>query len=312
MCSAACEESALHKNGECRMIDPTLMTNHFNQGAINSQVYQCITPLRYLTLPDSDRERLDGLVSHLEQRRGTDIYRLVEQNISSFLRYRLLLTQYDSESIQRVCGILETNCFEIRVQGRVSVRGLYSTASLMNHDCVANTRHVFDPADFRIRILATKTIPVGDKISATYTQSLWNTLDRRLHLKSTKHFWCQCSRCAEPRELGTLLSAVKCAGCGGAVLSQDPLDQMSNWECSDCGSVQKVEQVKRVHDSARMELKQIAQLAQNRPELLEDFIRKYSGAIHPDSCHVIEAKYALVQLYGNTPQLLYHGFYKNV
>jgi hypothetical protein len=53
MCSAACEESALHKNGECRMIDPTLMTNHFNQGAINSQVYQCITPLLYLTLPDS-------------------------------------------------------------------------------------------------------------------------------------------------------------------------------------------------------------------------------------------------------------------
>jgi hypothetical protein len=259
-----------------------------------------------------DGERLDELVSHLEQRRGTDIYRLVEQNISSFLLYRLLLTQYDSESIQRVCGILETNCFEIRVQGRVSVRGLYSTASLMNHDCVANTRHVFDPADFRIRILATKTIPVGDKISATYTQSLWNTLDRRLHLKSTKHFWCQCSRCADPRELGALLSAVKCTGCGGAVISQDPLDQMSNWECSDCGSVQKVEQVKRVHDSARMELKQIAQLAQNRPELLEDFIRKYSGAIHPDSCHVIEAKYALVQLYGNTPQLLYHGFYKNV
>jgi hypothetical protein len=72
-----------------------------------------------------DGERLDELVSHLEQRRGTDIYRLVEQNISSFLLYRLLLTQYDSESIQRVCGILETNCFEIHVQRRVSVRGLY-------------------------------------------------------------------------------------------------------------------------------------------------------------------------------------------
>jgi hypothetical protein len=55
----------------------------------------------------------------------------------------------------------------------------------MNHDCVANTRHVFDPADFWIRILATKDIPAGDKISATYTQSLLNTLDRRLHLKST-------------------------------------------------------------------------------------------------------------------------------
>jgi hypothetical protein len=84
---------------------------------------------------------------------------------------------------------------------------------------------------------------------------------------------------------------------------------MADWECSDCGSVQKVEQIKRFHDSVRMELKQIAQLARNHPEQLEDFIRKYSGAIHPDSCHVIEAKYALVQLYGNTPQLLYDGFY---
>jgi hypothetical protein len=112
--------------------------------------------------------------------------------------------------------------------------------------------------------------------------------------------------------MGTLLSAVKCTGCGGAVISQDPLDQMSNWECNDCGSVQKVEQVKRAHDSARMEWKQSVQLARNRLELLEDFIRKYSGAIHPDSCHVIEAKYALVQLYGNTTQLLYHGFYKTV
>lgn len=291
------------------MIDPTLMINHLSQGSINSQVYQCITPLRYLSLPDSDKERLDKLVSHLEQRCGTDIYRLVEQNISSFLRYRLLLTQYDSESIQRVCGILETNCFEIRFQGRVSVRGLYPTASLMNHDCVANTRHVFDPDDFRIRILATQDILAGEKISATYTQSLWNTLDRRFHLKSTKHFWCQCKRCTDPRELGTNLSAIKCTNCRGTVISRDPLDQMADWECSDCGSVQKVEQIKRFHDSVRMELKQIAQLARNHPEQLEDFIRKYSGAILPDSCHVIEAKYALVQLYGNTPQLLYDGFY---
>jgi hypothetical protein len=294
------------------MIDPTLMANYLSQESINSQVYQCVTPLRYLSLPDSDRERLDKLVSHLEQRRGTDIYRLVEQNISSFLRYRLMLTQYDSESIQRVCGILETNCFEIRIQGLVSVRGLYPTASLMNHNCVANTRHVFDPEDFRIRILATKDILIGEKISATYTQSLWNTLDRRFHLKSTKHFWCQCNRCADPRELGTLLSTIKCTDCNCAIVSRDPLDPMANWECRDCGSVQKVQQVKRIHDSVRMELKQIAQKARDRPELLEDFIQKYSGAIHPDSCHVIEAKYALVQLYGNTPQLLYHGFYESV
>ncbi|XP_057374746.1 SET domain-containing protein SmydA-8-like isoform X1 [Daphnia carinata] len=305
MCSALCEESAFHRNSECRMIEPALVANFLCTGTINNQVYQCITPLRCLSLSAKNRQVLDKLVSHMEQRKGTDIYRLVEQNISSFLRQRLKLTQYDSEHIQRVCGILETNCFEIRIQDRVSFRGLYPTASLMNHECVPNTRHVFDPFDFKIRVLATRNIRAGEKISATYTQIFWNTIDRRLHLKSSKHFWCQCSRCADPRELGTLMGALKCTNCGGMIVSNDPLDQFANWECSGCGLVQKIEKVKRFHDSVRAELKQIAQMARSRPELLENFIATYSGAIHPGSCHVIEAKYAIIQLYGNASKLLY-------
>lgn len=311
MCSASCEQHAFHRDAECRLIDPTLAAKQLNQETINSQVYQCITPLRYLSLASTDRERLDKLVSHLEQRRNTDLYRLVERNISSYLRNQLKLTQFDGESIQRVCGILDTNCFEIRFRGRVSIRGLYPTASLMNHECLANTRHVFDPTDWQIRVIATKDIPAGERISATYTQSLWNTLDRRWHLKWTKHFWCRCPRCADPLELGTMLSSLKCSGCGGVILSQDSLDYAADWQCNQCGSIRKVEQVKKFHESIRAELKQTAQLGRNRPELLEDFVAKYSTTLHPDSCHVIEAKFALVQLYGNTAQLLHQGFYKN-
>ncbi len=294
------------------MINPTLVSELLRQDNINTQVYQFIAPLRYLCLPPSDRERLDKLVSHLEQRRNTEIFRLVEHNIANFMRNGLKLTQFDSETIQRVCGILDTNSFEIRFRGRVSTRGLYPTASLMNHECIANTRHVFDPDDWRIRILAMKEIQAGERISATYTQSLWNTLDRRWHLKSNKHFWCCCRRCADPRELGTMLSSVKCPECGGSVLSQDSLNQSANWECCECKTTQNFKQVGKIHESIRLELKQIAQLARSCPELLEDFIGKYSGAVHQDSCHVIEAKYALVQLYGNTPELLYQGFYKTV
>lgn len=311
MCSSKCEENPFHQNAECRLINPTLAANQLRQENLNGQVYQCIAPLRYLSLPSTDRQQLDKLVSHVEHRRNTDLYRLVEQNISNYLRNKLKLTQFDCESIQRVCGVLDTNCFEIRFRGRVSIRGLYPTASLMNHECVANTRHVFDPSDLRIRVLASRDIASGETISATYTQSLWNTLDRRWHLKSTKHFWCRCRRCADPLELGTMMSALKCGGCGGAILSQDPLDHAADWECRKCGRVQKMEHVRKIHETVRSELKQTAQQGRNRPELLQDFIAKYSSALHPESCHVIEAKYALVQLYGNTAQLLHQGFYKS-
>ena len=310
MCSAICEESSFHRNGECRMIDPSLMADLLRQDVIHTQIYQCIVPLRYLCLPLPDRERLDKLVSHLEQRRNTDIFRLVEHNIANFLRNRLKLTQFDAENIQRICGILDTNCFDIRFRGRVSTRGLYPTASLMNHECVANTRHVFDPNDWRILILATKEIQTGERISATYTQSLWNTLDRRWQLKSNKHFWCCCRRCSDPRELGTFLSSLKCPECGGMLLSEDPLNQSANWICTECQTTHNFKKVSKIHEGVRSELKQTAQLAPSCPELLEGFIGKYSGAVHPDSCHVMEAKYAIVQLYGNTQEFFYHGFYK--
>ena len=292
------------------MIDPKLASSQLRPGAIHPQVYQCISPLRYLSLPATDHECGDKLVSHLEQRRNTDLYRLVKQNISSYLRNQLKLIQFDSERIQRVCGILDTNCFEIRLRDRVSIRGLYPNASLMNHECVANTRHVFNPFDFRIKVIATRDIAPGQTISATYTQSLWNTLDRRWHLKSTKHFWCHCRRCTDPEEFGTWLSALRCDRCGNLISSQNSLDVTAKWRCTNCETILDADKVNQIHHSVRAELKKIATVGPARLRLLEEFVDKYSALIHPGSCHVIEAKYALVQLYGNTVDLRHQGFYR--
>lgn len=92
------------------------------QPQVSPQMYQCIAPLRCLALPD--RRQLDSLVSHLDQRVGTDIHRIVERNIVGFIRQGLRLTQFKAEDIQRVCGILDTNCFDIRLPGgKSSIRG---------------------------------------------------------------------------------------------------------------------------------------------------------------------------------------------
>ncbi len=74
----------------------------------------------------------------------------------------------------------------------------------------------------------------GEAITATYTQSLWPTLNRRSHLNAVKHFWCQCQRCADAGELGTDLAGLRCATCADLVLSDDPLDPAAAWSCRRC------------------------------------------------------------------------------
>ena len=49
-------------------------------------------------------------------------------------------------------------------------------------------RHTFDP-DHAINIYSTRPIKKGEVITATYTNSLWSTIDRRDHLKMSKCFW---------------------------------------------------------------------------------------------------------------------------
>lgn len=307
MCSAACEESRSHKEAECKIINPDLVSCQPSTGQINPQMYQIITPLRCLSLSGAEKEKLNGLVSHSEKRRDSDIYQFVEQNIVGFIRHALRLTNYDADSIQNVCGKLDTNAFDIRFPDRVAIRGLYPTASLLNHECNPNTRHVFDPTNLRIMIFATRNINKGDKISATYTQTLWNTLSRRNHLMSVKHFWCECRRCADPEEFGTMLSALKCSECPGLVLSREPLNHRSDWLCNKCGSILSAQQVLTIHESIRKQLKDLGSRARSHPELLESFVGSWSESIHPSSCHVLEAQLALIQLYGNTPMLTYQS-----
>lgn len=43
-----------------------------------------------------------------------------------------------------------------------------------------------------------------------YTHMLWTTQARKEHLLNTKYFSCQCPRCADPTELGTHISALRC------------------------------------------------------------------------------------------------------
>jgi hypothetical protein len=57
----------------------------------------------------------------------------------------------------------------------------------------------------------------------------------------------------------------------------------------------------------RAELKSLAGPCRQKPQILEDFIDTYSRSIHPSSCHVLEARLALSQIYGNAEGFFYDG-----
>lgn len=80
---------------------------------------------------------------------------------------------------------------------------------------------VNDWVRYTITIRACLPISKGEHITTMYTHALWGTQARREHLRETKYFSCKCTRCADPTELGTYLSGLRCIGtqdeeaCGG-------------------------------------------------------------------------------------------------
>lgn len=79
-----------------------------------------------------------------------------------------------TELMQKLCGILDVNAFELRSPSALDgllLRGLYIEASLMAHDCRGNT-HLSVDDNFQSTIYASVTIKEDEPILFNYTSSL--------------------------------------------------------------------------------------------------------------------------------------------
>lgn len=302
VCSPACQASPQH-DAECRATQAAgarVKVEHFGQ--IN-MMYACITVLRALGLKDGSRKIWEDYTkfdSHLEERIKTPVYNKVnKEKVVFFILKYLNIQRYSDLEILEACGKLDTNCFEIKQNG-LNLRAMYRTACIMSHNCRPNTRHTFDP-DNAINIYSTGRIRKGEVISATYTNSLWSTIDRRDHLKMSKCFWCQCARCSDPTEFGSYMSATRCSRCTGDLqhlVSDDPLNNEANFSCEKCSNIQKASQIRTGNMTIANELKE---LDRSKLENLTGFLSKYEPILGPSNAHVVEIKYAIVALLANRP-----------
>jgi len=157
-------------------------------------IYMFLTPLRLLLKSETCPEvlQLDGKI---EERADTSIYFLpvfVTKRIHKILG---LTERFSAEQIQMACGILDTNCFEIKWDQGIA-RGLFSQAALINHDCAPNCRQYFD-AHRNIHIMTCCEVYSQEELSLSYINPLLSTPMRQAILLQTKHFQCVCQRCQD-------------------------------------------------------------------------------------------------------------------
>ncbi|XP_031841457.1 SET domain-containing protein SmydA-8 [Nomia melanderi] len=318
VCSTECENQSQHKDYECQIFAQA--NEKFNVAAALEQTnengvpqLECVTPLRLLLESEKNPERWNNEVKQMEAhnkvRSRKEHWKADQVNIVDYLRKQLKLDRFSEEQIQTACGILEINTFEIRTANGFSARALYPTVAMMNHSCVSNTCHSISPTDYRVRLRTTVRIPPGGELYGSYTHSLLPTMLRREHLLEGKHFACACQRCADPTELGTHMSSLKCNKCdNGIVLSLDSLDPDSSWKCTHCEFSTSGAAVRKVLQIIQAEVDAVEAISgadgADAIQERETVMKKYRSVLHPRHAFQTMLRHSLTQMYGRVDEYL--------
>ncbi|CAD7091694.1 unnamed protein product [Hermetia illucens] len=197
------------------------------------------------------------------------------------------------EFLFKVVCVLNTNAFEALQQNEnaeISLRGLYPLSGIMNHECTPNTCHYFEPGNVMV-VKSAKFIPQGTEITTTYTKILWSNLSRRVFLNMTKQFVCSCSRCLDPTENGSYISALLCRknDCLGWIIPQDGNVLLSDWRCIKCGTIYDSKHISRAQDFTLRIFN--GKTSSGSVKDILDFIREKAARIcPPTSQFIIELK----------------------
>jgi len=307
MCNATCAKSQAHEP-ECSLTasrgSPLQMpANCYNKPY---PIYEVVTILRSLYLKQSSAgkwKKLQELESHEQGRRKNGRY---DKDVATMLRVireflKIPESVFTTQEILDVCGVLTVNSHELPVT-QVPVQALYANISLLEHSCINNASKHFD-GDFRVVVRAAVNIKKGEHISINYSDPMWGTASRQMHLAETKYFHCMCVRCRDPTELGTMFSSIRCPQCtaeqAGYLVpetgskSAGPVD----WTCVVCSKVQPHNFVDAVTQSIGEEL---VQLEKGNIEACQAFIKKHSQNLHPNHYYLQDIKLALCQMIGQS------------
>jgi len=325
MCNQDCAQGPTHANYECKAFQAVgFKAPDFSSAEEYRQLrfnpYCFITTLRCILMRGQsplEWEDLQELRDHNMERRAFDEQGWLdhEEEVSAFLTQSLKLTHANgalvtAEEVHRTIGILSTNNANFCMGDDFGKgAGLYPTYARVNHGCWCNTK-TLKYKDNRLELRASEPIKKGQEIVNQYVKPNIGTVSRRLILRNKWHFDCDCKRCADPTEFGSMLSAILCQDCEiGCVLPQEPLVPDYPWKCQDCGLSVDVDRVSEV----LMEADEAIKMNKGNKEQY-DIVQHYEKYLYDQSKHLhwqnyilINAKMKLGLLYGNIKPYTYEN-----
>ncbi|XP_041982350.1 SET domain-containing protein SmydA-8 [Aricia agestis] len=312
ICSPACEQDPHHQL-ECEIFQASnVKFQNVEDWTAPATQLDCITPLRLLLAKEKDpirwQKEVDTLESHTEERKKRPTWEVDEVNIVNFLRDHCKLgDRFSKELVQKVCGILEVNAVEIPSRGGFSIRAVYPRLALAAHSCVPNLVHTILQNNYQVQVRAAIPIKSGEALHLCYTHALTPTIFRREYLMESKFFACECPRCADPTELGTHLSTLKCNKCdNGVILSTNPLDNDAEWQCTEknCGFKTSGAAMKKMLSVVQQEIDQVDAIEPGPKaiEMREQLLNKFKSVFHPRHSLLLSVKHSLAQLYGRVEE----------
>ncbi|XP_008547423.1 SET domain-containing protein SmydA-8-like [Microplitis demolitor] len=299
-CSTACEtRKSFHTAEECQLLQDKLTGDSVNQ----LDVKGILLPLRLLLIKESNPELWDKIMkleAHLDERQNTVVWKERQEEVVDVLKF-FKFTEESDEVIQRLCGIIDVNSFELRSPGTLdsALRGLYVEAALMAHDCRGNT-HITVDDDFQLTVYASRPIEEGESILFNYTSSLLGTAERREHLRKGKYFECECPMCEDPEELGANLSTIYCPRCKeGSIIYEgksriNPYLKEKKWKCKKCLRCYSGSLIKTTLELTKT---RIDQADDSRVKELENLLNNLSSMMHSNHFLIMSLKQKLLALY---------------
>ena len=198
------------------------------------------------------------------------------------------------QEFKTLFGIMIVNSHELPIYAP-GQNAIYTKTSLIQHSCISNASKHFDINGI-ITIRASRFIKKGEQLSITYSDPMWGTSIRQVHLQETKFFQCKCARCIDPCELNTDFSSIKCSACqNGYYTPLQPLNSRSDWECNICKDVTPSKSVLMITKAIG---EVVVQIEKNSVESCLNFIKRHSQNIHPNHYFLMDVKLALCQMLG--------------
>jgi len=250
LCSPFCQQDDGPHARECQLFrihSPRFEIADYNKSCPS---YNAIMTIRILWLKENKPDTwklLDMLMDHVEEIKEED---KIMTGVVDFIRNHCKLTQFTEKEILHVMGIIDTNSYIIGENPNkdVDLQGLFPITSIINHSCSANTI-CFARDNFKFACRAVKNIKKGEELTTNYLHYHYHFFGLSYRLPELSDFWhfkCNCHRCKDFTEFGTLSDALVCKECDEGRLIPLNMNPGSEWVCSTCYGSQSSQDVMMV------------------------------------------------------------------